>query len=287
MILIDAPYLCWQSYYTRFDGMDKSDAVIYLFMKQMLFLGRRFSTNDFVFCWEGGSSVRREIYPEYKMNRKDKIPEEAVKTVLTAVERLRDEILPCIGFCNQISQRGLEADDMIARICVDSLEDIVVYSGDEDLYQCLYPHVTVYNNRTGIMNHKKFFEEYGIEFWKWAWVKAIAGCSSDNIKGFPGIGEKTAVRYLTKKLPVSHKKYRDIHTVKCSKLIEDNMKIVRLPHPLTKTVNLSVNKFSKKEFIRICEKYEFGSFLNRINDWRDFFTGYKTSVKSLLNRSVK
>ncbi|MFH1547636.1 MAG: hypothetical protein ABIC57_04060, partial [bacterium] len=69
-----------------------------------------------------------------------------------------------------------------------------------DLFQLL-DYCTLYNISTKTLTTKEEFERnYSISSRKWHLVKTIAGCSSDNVSGAKGVGEKTAIKYLNNEL---------------------------------------------------------------------------------------
>jgi DNA polymerase-1 len=278
IILIDANSICHAAKHSMGDlsWEEKKVGVIFGFLRQLLSLAKKFESNRFIFAWDTRSSVRSQFYPGYKGRRKkDKTPEEKEldNIAYDQFNILRDEVLPEIGFLNSFWQEGYEADDVIASIVhCNKKEKIVIISTDEDLYQLLSENVTMYSIR------KK--QEYTLHnLWKdchippqdWADVKAIAGCSSDDVPGIVGVGEKTACKYLNRQLSVIHKTYRSIKEGK--ELIERNLKLVTLPYPGTdKIVIKEDNKLSLNGFLNVCNRYGFASFMykDNLNQWKEY-----------------
>lgn len=277
MILIDANSICHACKHSMGDlsWEEKKVGVIFGFLRQLLSLAKKFESNRFVFAWDTRSSVRSQFYTEYKGRRKkEKTPEEKELDDIAydQFNILRDEILPEIGFLNSFWQEGYEADDVIASIVhCNKKEKIVIISTDEDLYQLLSENVTMYSTK------KK--QEYTLHnLWKdcrippqdWADVKAIAGCSSDDVPGVVGVGEKTACKYLNRQLNPLHKTYRSIKENK--ELIERNLKLVTLPYSGTNKVVVSdTDSLSLKGFLNVCTRYGFESFMYRdnLNQWKE------------------
>jgi 5'-3' exonuclease len=108
-------------------------------------------------------------------------------------------MLPEAGFVNCFSVQGYEADDIIAETC-RILKDrrVMMVSSDKDLYQLLDRdrHFMWLPAKQETYTEKKFRAETGLHPQQWVKVKALAGCSSDNIPGVKSIGEKTAIEYL-------------------------------------------------------------------------------------------
>jgi 5'-3' exonuclease len=118
---------------------------------------------------------------------------------------------------------GYEADDCIAWVVhANRLNDVHVVANDSDLYQLLDENVTV-----GDVDLWDFQQRYLCKPDVWPMVKAIAGDSSDNVQGVPGIGIKTAVKYLRGTAPTSIERLIESYDT----LVADNLALVRLPFP--------------------------------------------------------
>ncbi len=153
-------------------------------------------------CDQGSSQYRKEIYPEYKQNRKDKFAEqtEAEKAqfeiffedftkTLEHIEQNTD--YPVIKF------QGVEADDIAAYIVNNKqnlqVDNIWLISSDKDWDLLIQPNVSrfsyVTRKETTIDNwntHYDFSPEDYIS------IKCLTGDSGDNVIGVPGIGPKRA-----------------------------------------------------------------------------------------------
>lgn len=141
-------------------------------------------------------SFRHEVYKEYKAHRQS-MPDEMsiqipyIKSLLNAL---------CISI---LEYPGYEADDIIATL-VDRFKEtleIVIISGDYDLLALADKNVKVIVPRKGITEVEVFDikaveEKFGISPHKIPLFKALAGDSSDNIKGIEGIGKSSAVEIL-------------------------------------------------------------------------------------------
>jgi len=87
-------------------------------------------------------------------------------------------------------------------------------------------------------NEEKFKEKwYGLQPKQWATVKAVAGCNSDNVKGIPGIGEKTAAQFLTGNLARHLAKFDKIATAPKAD-IDFRLRLVKLPFEGTNEFDL-------------------------------------------------
>jgi 5'-3' exonuclease len=175
--------------------------IIYGFLRQILTLAEKFKTNQFVFCWDSRQSYRKAIDPGYKKRVLDPTKEQLIADAQRQFALLYNDVLPMMGFKNVFLVSGYEADDLMAWICYRKPDDYVVVSADEDMWQLLHDDrfcpIRIYDfKKEKIINEIDFTTKYGLKPIQWTFVKAMAGCSSDTVKGIPGIGEDTAIKYL-------------------------------------------------------------------------------------------
>jgi DNA polymerase-1 len=255
---------------------EKQTGVIFRFLRQVFKLAEKFKTNKFVFVWDSRSSLRKEIYPAYKSNRrKEKTPEEKeIDDVAYAqFNLLKDTILPSLGFKNIFEFEGFAADDILAEIIFTYEDDFIIVSADEDLYQLLIDDaVSIYNlYKKEEYSRQDFIDEYGILPEQWSELKCLTGCTTDFVKGIEGIGEKTALKFLKGLIPQSPKTKKILES---KRLIEKNSRLVKLPFENTPDVNLNFEEtLSFDSFVEVCNKCGFNFFLQskNIRKWTDYF----------------
>lgn len=206
-ILCDVSYLCWRAFHTTgtLEHEGVRTGVLYGFLRTIKGLQAHYGAGRTVFCFDMAPYKRKEIYPAYKSNRTradNEEKERALGEVRRQIELLRTDYLERVGFKNVFFQMGMEADDIIAS-CVDNIpsaDRALIVSGDKDLYQLISPTVSVWNPKgasgQGRYGPKWFGRQYGISPDQWVEVKAIAGCSGDNVYGVRGVGEITACAYI-------------------------------------------------------------------------------------------
>ena len=255
-LILDCNYLCHRAKYTTgaLSFGENATGVIYGFLKSLTGFQSLFNTSNFVFCWDSNTSKRREIYSEYKANRKDKeYTDEEIefdKAFRKQMKKLRTTYLPMIGFKNVFIQRGYESDDIMASVALQLSQcgnEVIIITSDHDLYQCISANVSCYNPQTNkIMTLQGFKKQYGIESYEWVLAKAIAGCTSDNIEGVKGVGEKTAIKYLKMQLKTTDKKYYDISCLDGKTIFERNFPLVKLPMKGTQRFKLKRDKLSEQ-----------------------------------------
>ena len=140
-------------------------------------------------------NFRNEIYREYKANRS-----EAPDDLVPQFEYIRKSVeafnLPSIELLNY------EADDLIAtysKKITDIGAKVTVISSDKDLMQLVSNKIRLFDPmKSKVIGEKEVFEKFGVKPQQVIDVQSLAGDSSDNIPGVPGIGVKTASELIVK-----------------------------------------------------------------------------------------
>jgi DNA polymerase-1 len=138
-------------------------------------------------------TFRNKLYPDYKAHRPP-APDDLIPQFALIREAVRAFDLPCL------EQVGFEADDLIAtyaRLASERGATTTIVSSDKDLMQLVTDKVTMYDTmkdrRIGIA---EVVEKFGVPPEKVVEVQALAGDSTDNVPGVPGIGVKTAAQLI-------------------------------------------------------------------------------------------
>ena len=139
-------------------------------------------------------TFRNKLYPDYKAHRPP-APDDLIPQFALIRDAVRAFDLPCL------EQIGYEADDLIATYVREACErgaTATIVSSDKDLMQLVTDCVTMYDTmkdrRIGIA---EVVEKFGVPPEKVVEVQALAGDSTDNVPGVPGIGVKTAAQLIT------------------------------------------------------------------------------------------
>ena len=140
-------------------------------------------------------NFRNEIYKDYKANRS-----EAPDDLAPQFEYIRKSVeafnLPSIEMMNY------EADDLIATYCEKILKEgakVTIVSSDKDLMQLYKKNVRIYDPmKNKFISNEDVLSKFGVDANKVIEVQALAGDSSDNVPGVPGIGVKTAAELINK-----------------------------------------------------------------------------------------
>ncbi|HEX6931747.1 MAG TPA: DNA polymerase I, partial [Streptosporangiaceae bacterium] len=112
-------------------------------------------------------------------------------------------VLDALGV-KRLSAPGYEADDLIATLATQAAEqdmDVLIVTGDRDVLQLVSDRVTVLMTRRGITEMTRFTpetvaEKYGLTPAQYPDFAALRGDPSDNLPGIPGVGEKTATKWI-------------------------------------------------------------------------------------------
>src|SRR6267378_4198978 len=138
-------------------------------------------------------TFRNKLYPDYKAHRPP-APDDLIPQFALIRDAVRAFDLPCL------EQSGFEADDLIATYARQACErgaNTTIVSSDKDLMQLVNDCVTMYDTmkdrRIGI---PEVIEKFGVPPAKVVEVQALAGDSTDNVPGVPGIGVKTAAQLI-------------------------------------------------------------------------------------------
>jgi DNA polymerase-1 len=159
-----------------------------------------------VFDGKGGSQRRRDIYPEYKNNRKVSVrvnrAYEEMSDPQTEQEAMINQMVKLIDFLRSlpvsvISIDYIEADDAIAYIATQMYPQskVTIMSGDKDFIQLISDRVCIWSPiKKKIYGVQDVINEYGVHPTNFIYYRILEGDSSDNIDGVKGVGLKTAIK---------------------------------------------------------------------------------------------
>ena len=142
-------------------------------------------------------TFRSEKYPEYKADR-SATPDEFRGQI-----DITKEVLVALGI-TVLAEPGFEADDVIATLATQAEDEgyrVLVVTGDRDSLQLVSDDVTVLYPRKGVSELTRFtpeavVEKYGLTPQQYPDFAALRGDPSDNLPGIPGVGEKTATKWI-------------------------------------------------------------------------------------------
>ena len=172
---------------------------VFQFLRYFLDGINTFKPTHVIACWDMGSQTfRTDIYEKYKANRGDP-PEELIPQFDLVKEAVDIFNIPNLGIENY------EADDIIGTLArkYQNEAEVIILTGDLDMLQLVDDNVSVAIMRKGLSNYEvfnkiNFLEKKGILPEQIVEFKGLTGDSADNYPGIKGIGEKTALKLLTK-----------------------------------------------------------------------------------------
>jgi DNA polymerase I len=140
---------------------------------------------------------RSQEFTEYKANR-SKTPDEFKGQV-----ELIGELLDAMN-ASRFAVEGFEADDIIATLATQAEAEgfeVLIVTGDRDSFQLVSDRTTVLYPTKGVSELTRFtpekvFEKYGLTPAQYPDFAALRGDPSDNLPGIPGVGEKTAAKWI-------------------------------------------------------------------------------------------
>lgn len=203
LLLIDGHSLAFRAFYAlNPDNFKTSDGqhtnAVHGFISMLLNILQAEKPTHLAVAFDlSRSSFRTEEYPEYKGTRGETPPEFVGQT------ELLQEALAAMNI-KTITRENYEADDVLASLADQSAAKgfhVFVVSGDRDTFQLISENTTILYPVKGVMNLARMddaavLEKYGIHARQYPDLAALVGETSDNLQGIPGVGPKTAAKWL-------------------------------------------------------------------------------------------
>src|SRR6195256_4722447 len=227
-------------------------------------------------------TFRNKLYPDYKAHRPP-APDDLIPQFPLIREAVRAFDLPCL------EQVGFEADDLIAtytRIACERGATATLVSSDKDLMQLVTDCVTMYDTmkdrRLGIA---EVIEKFGVPPEKVVEVQALAGDSTDNVPGVPGIGVKTAAQLIVEygDLETLLQRAGEIKQDRRRQSLIDNAELARISKKLVTLdtrvklevplADLAVHDPDYKLLIAFLKAMEFSTLTRRVAEFADIDAG--------------
>jgi len=221
-------------------------------------------------------TFRNKIYPEYKAHRPP-APDDLIPQFALIREAVRAFDLPCL------EQGGFEADDLIATYAREAGErgaTTTIVSSDKDLMQLVTDKVVMYDTmkdrRIGI---PEVIEKFGVPPEKVVEVQALAGDSTDNVPGVPGIGIKTAAQLIVEYGDLEQLLFRatEIKQPKRREALIENAEKARISRQLVllddkvelevPLDDLAVHEPDARKLVAFLKAMEFSTLTRRVADY--------------------
>jgi len=221
-------------------------------------------------------TFRNKLYPDYKAHRPP-APDDLIPQFSLIRDAVRAFDLPCL------EQGGFEADDLIAtyaRIAGERGASTTIVSSDKDLMQLVTDKVTMYDTmkdrRIGIA---EVIEKFGVPPEKVVEVQALAGDSTDNVPGVPGIGIKTAAQLIVEYGDLEQLLFRagEIKQPKRREALIENAEKARISRQLVllddkvaldvPLDDLAVHEPDARKLVAFLKAMEFSTLTRRVADY--------------------
>lgn len=301
LFLVDAYALIFRGYYAfiknpRINSKGLDTSAIMGFMNSLLDVIKREKPDHLAVCFDkGGSAERTELYEAYKANRE--ATPEAIKIAVPYIE----EILRAMHIPIMVKE-GYEADDVIGTLSKQAEKEgykTYMVTPDKDFAQLVSENIFMYKPRFGggydiwgVEEVKQNFEVENplqvIDF------LGMMGDASDNIPGLPGVGEKTAKKFITdfgsmeNLLANTHqlkgKMKEKVEAAKDVGMLSKRLATIMLDVPVT----FDANDFTldQPDLEKVTEIFNDLEFRNLLTNFTNTFSS-KTTVKSTENSLEK
>jgi DNA polymerase I len=201
LFLIDGNSLVYRAFFALPESIATSKGqptnAIFGFASMLVKIISEYGVKPTLVVWDAGSSGRDEVYGEYKAGRRER------PDLLSEQWPHMHPLVESFGYEN-VKVPGFEADDVIATLAERAKGegiDVMIVTGDRDMFQLVEPGIRVMATGRGITDTKIYdreavIERYGIPPEQIPDFYGLKGDTSDNIPGVPGIGDKTASQLL-------------------------------------------------------------------------------------------
>ncbi|OAB80510.1 DNA polymerase I [Cochleicola gelatinilyticus] len=204
LFLLDAYALIFRGYYAliknpRINSKGQDTSAVMGFMNSLLDVIRREKPDHLAVCFDkDGSAERTALFPDYKGNR-DETPDVIRQSIPIIQDLIKAMHIPCI----EIS--GMEADDIIGTLAKQAEKEnyqVFMVTPDKDFAQLVSENIFMYRparmgNAIEIWGIPEVQKRFGVERPEQVIdYLGMMGDASDNIPGLPGVGDKTAKKFI-------------------------------------------------------------------------------------------
>jgi DNA polymerase-1 len=276
-VIIDGKNMLYRANYSNSGLQYKGQSVsaLYGFLQILGSVIRKLKPDYVIICWDGLKKhpARMKLLPNYKKRDNPRIDFDA-KAFYAQEDAVRKMVAE-LGI-PQIWDKEMEADDYIyhfTRILKKKYDKVYIVSADKDFNQLISKKVWIWDDRNNkLIHHKNLEKEKGYTAAQCVDYLSLIGDKSDNIPGYKGVGEKTAIAFLEKhsiEEYVSNLEippFKKVDRTELRKIWKVNREMIDLKYFYLKHLKgkLQSKAFTpepdKKKFIKLCKKYGFKSF---------------------------
>jgi DNA polymerase I len=173
-------------------------SAVFGFVRKFLSMLRQYNPDSVAVAFDTGTTWRHAEFEDYKATR-DAMPDDMRGQIERIHQFLEAFRVPVVTYPDY------EADDVLGTVALQAAEqgnEVLILTGDRDMFQLVSDRIRVLYTRGGpnpqtvTYGLDELQERYGLSPSQFVDLKALTGDSSDNIPGVPGIGEKTAAKFL-------------------------------------------------------------------------------------------
>jgi DNA polymerase-1 len=236
-VFVDGRNLLYRSYYSHLGlaSKGKSTSAIFGFPTILKSIIHKLKPKKIYVVWDGHKSEKRmELLPDYKKRTKTRLGFDFED--FQRQEKVVRKQLKTLGI-SQVYMPNMEADDLIYYLVSHYKKKKMCYivSSDKDFEQLLDSRVLIWNDKdnklitkVNLKKHKGYKPHQVVDY------LCLTGDASDNIPGYPGIGEKRAMDFLSKFPSIAHflededASYKGIDKTKLIPIYDRNLQLIDL-----------------------------------------------------------
>jgi len=197
LVLIDGSSYLYRAYHAMpalTNSRDEQTGAVYGVINMLKSLLNEIQPDHIAVVFDAkGKTFRDELFDKYKAHRPP-MPDELRQQIEPLHELVRALGIPCLVV------PGVEADDVIGTLATQACHagmTTLISTGDKDMAQLVNDSVTLINTMSNVrLNKNGVHEKFGVTPEQIIDYLALIGDSSDNIPGIPGVGPKTAAKWL-------------------------------------------------------------------------------------------
>tara|TARA_R110001599_G_scaffold15757_1_gene65341 strand:+ start:13770 stop:14657 length:888 start_codon:yes stop_codon:yes gene_type:complete len=200
-VIVDGDNELYRAFYKheRMTHSDLGTGALFGMPRSISSIIKKLKPAHITIAWDGKRDKRRiEITPDYKKGPTRLGKAQAKEDAFRQKDILRN-LFEKLGI-DQAHRHNIEGDDhiyMVVREWRKAGRDIIIVSSDKDFRQLISPKVSIWNDRMNKMTtYDNCKELHGYASYECSDTLCLVGDTSDNLKGYPGVGDKTAEKFL-------------------------------------------------------------------------------------------
>ena len=282
LLLIDGHSQAYRAYFGMKTPLSTSSgeltAAVFGFTCKLLSVLRDYQPDYVAVAFDLGDTWRHSEFPDYKATR-ERMPDDMPSQIERIQQVLQALNIPIVTYENY------EADDVLgtlARQAADQEQDVLILTGDRDMFQLVDERIKILytsggpNPQTSVYGLDEVQERYGLTPEQFIDLKALTGDTSDNIPGIPGVGDKTAVKFI-KQFGTLDNLYEHVdeisgpktraNVIASAEQVRLNKRLVTIVTDLDLTYDAAacaVRDFDRTEVVKLFHELEFRSMLKEL-----------------------